>query len=224
MPAKFRIASQRLFASILIALGGTVLILVGYHLWAAGKRAQHEACSRPALQSECAWELNVALPATLSFWVFALWHLCLPFSAFLPSSLTSAARELPYHPTRRTYYVRLVKATAIFYVMLYPAVHQIYFLLILRDATFPARFSAFLFRQVSVMSALFALVFSWTRRQRDSQAAQMYWLVMTGLYALQGTLTSWHTHNTMLWSIYYLAIVPHVALVATTIYGAPRVS
>ena len=221
-PGKVRAApmtSQRLFANTLIALVGTGVIFLGYQLWAEKQRAEHESCTRAMLESECAWELRVGLPVSLTFWLFLLWQLCLPLSSLLPS-LISASRELPYHPTRRTYYVRLIKAIAIFYVMLYPAVHHIYFLLISRDSakSFPARFSAFLLRQVSVMCALFAVVFNWTRRQRDSLAAQLYWCALALVYVLQASLTSWHAHNATLSNAFYTAFVPHFALVACFIY------
>lgn len=224
--AKFKSApaqARTVAAYLLGALLCTGVGVYGYQKWADSHRQSHPACNGSLLQSECAWELGAGLPLSLSYWLLILWLHCLSAAHISPPA---AAQDIPYHPTRRTYYIRLVKALAVFYLMLYPAVHQVFFLLLSRDSSssFPARFSVFLMHQISVMSALFALVFSWTRRRRDSPAAQLYWIILAVLYVLQGSLTSWHAQNSALASVFYLASVPHVALIVCILSGTPLIS
>lgn len=220
--ARFKAAppqARNVVTYLLGALLCTCIGIYGYQHWADSHRLNHPACNASLLHSECAWELGVGLPLSLSYWLLLLWVHCLSSSNILPHG---GALDIPYHPTRRTYYIRLIKAIAVFYLMLYPAVHQVFFLLLSRDSSssFPARFSVFLMRQVSVMCALFAVVFSWTRRRRDSLAAQLYWIMLSLLYVLQASLTSWHAQNAALSYVFYIASLPHIVLLVCIFSGA----
>lgn len=212
--------SRRSLVRIITALLVSIASIYLYHHWVDGSLTSHPSCALPLLESECAWELQLALPLALTYWLYVLWSASEPtiISWLLPHR---HGTEIPYHPTQRTYMVRLVKAVSVFYLLFYPSAQQVFHLVLSRDASlsYPARFSAFLLRQITLMAALFSLVFSWIRRQRDSAAVQLYWLALTLLFLLQATLTPWHARNTAFALIFYGGGVAHLALVICIIFG-----